>query len=296
MQERSGRPPDEVKACARRAGWSSACSRGATCGPRRTATTRAPPGAAPAAEALEGCDPATRFGDDGSPRDDAVDPRGDEAPTVACLAQLAGPRDALACAVGTGRIAWPLPRAGVRVDGLERSRHLGDRRREPPDGTTGEVTLGARSRVTTGCPSGRVSRVDHTIGHLRTPDDQVRGSEHAARHLSAEGVFVRERRVPTAPARPGHPCVDAEPIGVDYVGRDVCRDDPVTQRLDEPPIRLRAAGLACSPIRRRLAHPPAFDRMARLAGLRRRERWGGNSDPSTATSWRPVSVDARALA
>jgi hypothetical protein len=58
---------------------------------------------------MEGFDPATSFGYDVSTRD-AVDTRGDAEPTVAFLAQIAGPRDALEFAVGTGRIAWPLTR------------------------------------------------------------------------------------------------------------------------------------------------------------------------------------------
>jgi hypothetical protein len=37
--------------------------------------------------------------------------------------------------------------------------------------------------------------------------------------------------------------------------------------------------------------------MARVAGLRLRERWGGwNGEPFTASSWRHVSVYERAIA
>ena len=43
---------------------------------------------------------------------------------------------ALELAVGTGRIALPLVRAGVRVDGIELSHHMVDRMREKPGGTT----------------------------------------------------------------------------------------------------------------------------------------------------------------
>ena len=68
---------------------------------------------------MEGFDPRTSFGYDVSKRYDAVDTRGDEEQTVAFLARLAGRRDALELAVGTGRIALPLTGAGVRVDGIE---------------------------------------------------------------------------------------------------------------------------------------------------------------------------------
>jgi hypothetical protein len=45
------------------------------------------------------------------------------------------------------------------------------------------------------------------------------------------------------------------------------------------------------PISLRLAHPPEFDLMARIAGLQLRHRWGGwSGEPFTAASWRHVSV------
>ncbi|MFI6452532.1 hypothetical protein ACIBF6_13325 [Streptosporangium amethystogenes] len=93
---------------------------------------------------------------------------------------------------------------------------------------------------------------------------------------------------------PRNQYVDAEHIGVDHVGLDVCRYDPVTQILDENHVRIRTEGIVFSPIRLRLAHPPEFDLMARIAGLRLRERWGcWEHEPYTATSRRHVSVYER---
>jgi hypothetical protein len=177
------------------------------------------------------------------------------------------------------------------------SRHMVDRMREKPDGNNVEVTIGDMSRVTTGRTYGLVYLVYNTIGNLLTQDDQVRCFENAARHLTDDGVFVLECRVPTAPSRPGHQFVDAEHVGVDHVVLDVCRYDPVTQILDENHVRISADGLVLSPISLRLAHPSEFDLMARIAGLRLRERRGGwNGEPYTATSWRHVSVYERAIA
>src|SRR5512132_2844513 len=105
---------------------------------------------------MEGFDPRTSFGYDESKRYDAVDTRGDEEQTVAFLAQLAGQRDALEFAVGTGRIALPRVNAGVRGDGSELGEDMGDRTREKPDGTTVTVTMGDLSRVTTGRTYGLV--------------------------------------------------------------------------------------------------------------------------------------------
>ncbi|HEX9537288.1 MAG TPA: class I SAM-dependent methyltransferase [Streptosporangiaceae bacterium] len=240
---------------------------------------------------MEGFDPRTSFGHEMSKRYDAVDTRGDEEATVAFLARLAGQRDALEFAIGTGRIALPLTAAGVRVDGIEQSHHMVDRMREKPGGNNIEVTIGDMSRVTTGRTYRLVYLVYNTIGNLLTQDNQVRCFQNAARHLTRDGVFILECRIPAAPSRPGHQYVDAEHIAAGHVVLDVCRYDPVTQVLDENHVHISAHGLTLDPISLRLAHPPEFDLMARIAGLRLRERWGGwTGEPYTAASWRHVSV------
>jgi hypothetical protein len=66
------------------------------------------------------------------------------------------------------------------------------------------------SRVTTGRTYGLVYLVYNTIGNLLTQDDQVPCFENAARHLTDDGVFVLECRVPTEGQHRGAP---AEPVG-----------------------------------------------------------------------------------
>ena len=244
---------------------------------------------------MHGYQPMTSFGHQESMRYDAEDTRGDEEQTVEFLARLAGQRDALELAVGTGRIALPLAAAGVSVDGIEMSPHMLERMREKPGGDAVDVIMGDMSRVGTGRTYGLVYLVYNTIGNLLTQDDQVRCFENAARHLTDDGVFVLECRVPAAPSRASHQFVDPEIIGVDHVVFDVCRYDPVSQILDENHVRISSDGIVFGPIRVRLAHPPEFDLMARIAGLRLRDRWGGwNQEPFTASSWRHISVYERA--
>ncbi len=246
---------------------------------------------------MKGFDPATSFGDEASKRYDATDTRGDENQTVEFLARLAAGRHALEFAVGTGRIALPLVAAGVRVDGIELSPHMVDRMREKPGGADIQVTHGDMSRVSTGRTYGLVYLVYNTIGNLLTQDDQVRCFENAARHLTDDGVFVLECRVPTAPTRPDREFVDAEVVEVDHVVLGVRRYDPITQILDTNHVHISADGVIMSPIRLRLAQPAEFDLMARVAGLRLRDRWGGwNGEAFNASSWRHVSVYERALA
>jgi SAM-dependent methyltransferase len=246
---------------------------------------------------MKGFDPRTSFGHEVARSYDADSIRGDEDETVAFLAGVAGGGDVLELAVGTGRIAVPLRAAGVRVDGIELSQDMVDRMREKPGGDQVQVTMGDMSRVGTGRTYRLVYLVFNTIGNLLTQDDQVRCFENAARHLSEDGVFVLECRVPTAPARADHQFIDVERLELDRVGLGVCRYDPVSQVLDVNHVHLGVDGLGFKPIRLRLAYPPEFDLMARIAGLGLRDRWGGwNGEPFTAASWRHISVYERAHA
>jgi SAM-dependent methyltransferase len=239
---------------------------------------------------VEGFDPRTSFGYEISKRYDGG-PRGDETETVEFLAQLAKGGDALEFAVGTGRVALPLTAAGVRVDGIELSQDMVDRMREKPGGDAIEVVIGDMSRASTGRSYRLVYLVYNTIGNLLSQDDQVRCFQNAARHLEPGGVFALECRVPTAPARPGHQYVDPAQIEAGQVVLDAGRYDPVTQVLDVNHIHLSADGILLAPISLRLAYPPEFDLMARIAGFRLAKRWGGwTGEPFTAASWRHISI------
>src|SRR3954452_25217841 len=59
-------------------------------------------------------------------------PRGDEAETVAFLAELAKGGPALELAIGTGRIGLPLAATGIRVDGIELSPAMVEQLRRKP--------------------------------------------------------------------------------------------------------------------------------------------------------------------
>ncbi|MFJ5990429.1 class I SAM-dependent DNA methyltransferase [Lentzea sp. NPDC092896] len=221
------------------------------------------------------------------------EPRGDEADTVRFLAAFG--KSALEFAIGTGRIALPLRESGVEVDGIELSPDMVARMREKPGGPDVDVTMGDMSRVGTARTYPLVYLVYNTITNLLTQDDQVRCFENAARHLTADGVFVIECGLPSWVARPRHQFIDVEAVEVDHVRLDVNRFDPVTQILDENHVRISGDGIRFGPIKTRQAYPSEFDLMARIAGLRLRERHGGwNGEPFVAASTRHVSVYERA--
>ncbi len=137
--------------------------------------------------------------------------------------------------------------------------------------------------------------VYNTIFNLLTQDDQVRCFENVATHLTEEGVFVVEALVPAYLYRQRNDqYVDAEAIGIDEVRLDVSRHDPVTQLQYESHVTLSRDGVRLDPIITRYAWPSELDLMARIAGLRLKDRWGGwQREPFTAASWRHVSVYGR---
>ena len=76
--------------------------------------------------------------------------------------------------------------------------------------------------------------------------------------------------------------VDAESIEIDTVRLDVLRHDPAKQMLDESHVSISNTGVRLDPIVQRYAWPAELDLMARIAGLRLKERWDGwNREPFT---------------
>ncbi|GAB3821168.1 class I SAM-dependent DNA methyltransferase [Kribbella italica] len=217
-------------------------------------------------------DPAAAFGP-AVAANDVKSSRGDEQVAVDLLADLARGDSALEFAIGTGRIAHPLAQRGMRVDGIELSPDMAEQLRTRP-GADFDVLVGDMTTTTTGRQYPLVYLVFNTIFNLLTQDAQVRCFENAARHLTDDGVFLIEAAVPSA-WLPSNQYVNAEQVEPSYVVLDVCRYDPATQILDENHVRLDAAGVHLGPISCRLAWPSELDLMARLAGLRLVDRWGG---------------------
>ncbi len=242
---------------------------------------------------MENYEPGMSFDEDAAAGYDDQ-PRGDEAEAVEFLAQLAGEGPALELAIGTGRIALPLAARGIRVDGIDISPAMVAKLREKPGGDLIDVTIGDFAEVSVPGTYPLIYVVYNTLHNLLTQDEQVRCFENVAAHLTDDGSFVVEALVPNFLFRlRENQYVDAESIEVGEVWFDVGRHDPVTQRLDETHVRLTNEGVRLFPIVTRYAWPSEMDLMARMAGLRLKERWDGwNREPFTSTT-NAVSVYGR---
>jgi len=213
-------------------------------------------------------------------------------PAVDRLAELAGDGMALEFAIGTGRIALPLAERGVRVAGIDSSQSMLDRLSEKPGAERIEAIVGDMAATRVDGDFSLVYLVFNTIFNLTTQDGQVACFENAAAHLRSGGRFVIEARVPELQRLPLGQTVlpwRADPDGMSYYVYDV-----VTQQLSGQHYRLEDGGVRSSPIEMRYAWPAELDLMARLAGMRLEQRWGGwGGEPFTGLSPSHLSVYQR---
>ena len=167
--------------------------------------------------------------------------------------------------------------------------------RAKPGGDQISVTIGDFADVPVQSTYRLIFVVFNTLFNLLTQDDQVRCFENVAAHLTGDGSFVVEAFVPTFITRlRTDQYVHTEAIAINEVWLDVGRHDPVTQRLEESHVVLSREGVRVYPIVTRYAWPSELDLMARIAGLRLKDRWAGwNREPFTSTSSTHVSVYGR---
>ena len=117
-------------------------------------------------------------------------------PAVSFLADLAGDGRALELGIGTGRLALPLSRRGIRVNGIELSSAMVEQLRSQPGSADIDVTIGDFSTTKATGTFTLAYVVRNTIMNLTTQDAEVECFLNVARHLEPGGFFVIEVIVP----------------------------------------------------------------------------------------------------
>jgi Methyltransferase domain len=202
---------------------------------------------------------------------------------VEFLAELAGDGPALELGIGTGRIALTLAARGVPVHGIDLSPDMVAQLRTKPGGEAIPVSIGdfATTKVERTFTLAYV--VFNTIVNLTTQDAQVACFENVAAHLVPSGCFVVELGL-----RSGRP-LQVFDLSETHVGVD--EYEPATQRLVSHHFTLDNGRWERDSIPFRAVSPGELDLMARIAGLRLRERWSGwRREPFTSESRKHVSV------
>jgi SAM-dependent methyltransferase len=218
-------------------------------------------------------------------------PPGAAAACVEFLAPLAGAGTALELGIGTGRVALPLAARGVEVHGVDASRKMVAKLRAKKGGRKIPVTIADFADVPGDGACTLVFVVFNTFFALLTQDDQVRCFENVARRLAPGGTFVIEAFVPDPSRFDRGQRVDATFVGADAFHLDVCRYDAKSQTVTTQHVAAHHGKFETFPVRLRFAWPSELDLMARIAGLRLRERWSDWSKaPFTSATGAHVSV------
>lgn len=210
-------------------------------------------------------------------------------PAVDFLDGLAWGRDALELGIGTGRIALPLSRKGVRVAGIDLSEAMVARLRSKPGGDAIDVAIGDFATASLGRRFSLAYLVYNTIENLTTQDAQVACFCNVADHLEPGGAFVVEVEVPQLQRLP--PGETFRPFSVTPAHLGFDEIDIATQRLTSHHYLVEGDRAEVISMPFRYVWPAELDLMARIAGMELRERWADwTREPFTSDSASHVSV------
>jgi SAM-dependent methyltransferase len=210
-------------------------------------------------------------------------------PAVSFLAELAVSGTALELGIGTGRVALPLSRRGIRVHGIELSPAMAAQLRAKPGAESIGVTIGDFATTTVDGTFGLAYLVRNTIMNLTTQDQQVDCFRNVAAQLGPGGCFVIEVIVPDLQRLPPGETVRAFTVTPEHLGFD--EYDIAAQGLISHHYWMRDGELETFAAPFRYVWPSELDLMARLAGMSLRERWSDwHREPFTSASRSHISV------
>ena len=213
---------------------------------------------------------------------------------VEFLATLAARGPILELGIGTGRIAIPLAQKGFTVHGIDASRRMLEKLRAKPGGDRIPVVVGDFADMTVDGTYSLIFVVFNTFFGILSQDDQVRCFASIAKHLTGDGHFVMEAFVPDLSRFDRGQRVEAVAVDTEVVDLETSVHDRVLQQVRAQHILMSSQGIQLYPVQLRYAWPSELDLMARLAGLRLRERWSSwDRQPFTTSSMSHVSVYER---
>lgn len=211
------------------------------------------------------------------------------------LEVLADGGRALELGIGTGTFALPLAARGVEVHGIEISEAMVEQLRAKEGGAGMPITVGDFADVGVEGTFSLIFVIFNTFFMLTEQEEQIRCFENVASHLDESGVFLVHAFVPDVTIFDRGRHVSGDLADLASVRMDVSIHDSMNQVVDFRHISLTEAGIRMYPGRLRYAWPSELDLMARLAGLRLRERWADwRRSPFTSRSRSHVSVYERA--
>jgi len=205
------------------------------------------------------------------------------------LAELAGSGRVLELGIGSGLLALPLVARGIELHGIDLSPAMVAKLRGKPGGDAIPVTMGSFADVAVEGDFSLIFVAYNTFFALQSQDEQVRCFQNVAAHLAQGGVFLLEAFVPQSANFSAGLKVTA--VTDDRIGLKASEHDPVGQRLKSQHVVIRNGEIRLYPVEVRYAWPAELDLMARLAGLRLRDRWSDwERTPIGPNSARQISI------
>jgi len=196
----------------------------------------------------------------------------DEA-TLATLRELAQGGRALELGIGTGRLALPLQRSGVAVEGIDASAAMIAKLHSKPGGDKIPLVIGNFADVAVEGHYTLIYVLVNTFFALLTQEEQVRCFRNVAQHLSPQGSFLVEAFVPDLSRLSARQAVRVGDMTENEVQLDVSQIDPVNQQITAQHVVLTEQRIRLYPVKLRYVWPAELDLMARLAGLQLKHRW-----------------------
>jgi SAM-dependent methyltransferase len=210
-------------------------------------------------------------------------------PVVNFLAGLAGDGRALELGIGTGRIALPLSRQGVRVHGIELSPAMVARLQAQPGADKIGITIGDFATTTVGGAFRLAYLVRNTITNLTSQDEQAECFRTVAAQLEPGGCFVIENYIPQLQRLPPGQTTrvfSATPTHLGFEQYDIAAQIAVSHHYWVIDGQLETLSTP-----HRYLWPSELDLMAKIAELTLRERWSNwNHEPFTSDSTMHISV------
>ncbi len=211
------------------------------------------------------------------------------------LEELAAGGRALELGIGTGEFALPLAARGVEVHGIDISEAMVEQLKAKEGGAGVPVTIGDFADVEVEGRFSLIYVINNTLFMLTEQEAQVRCFANAAAHLDESGVLLVDAFVPDVTRFDRGQEVRARLPDLETVRLDVSTHDPMRQLVDFRHVLVSEDGIQVYPAQLRYIWPSEMDLMARLAGLRLRERWSDwGRGRFTSKSEAHVSVYERA--
>lgn len=195
----------------------------------------------------------------------------------------------LELAVGGGRVARPLSRRNLRVEGVEASAEVARRLAASPEGQSIPVVVADMADVPVDGPFDLVYVVWNSLYNLGSQERQIDCLSNVARVLKPGGTFVAECFIPDLAQYDRQ--VVADDVTEESASLSIYRHEPHLQLLTKQRVTFTEQGVHLLPVRLRYIWPSELDLMARLAGLRLRARYADwNRTPFGPASTDHVSI------